>query len=177
MASICKALARCFQIGSQDAITECVQYPALEKHPLLCLSSHGFITAQDRQNAIDIVDIIFQSGNLQEKRIKRELEEVVGTQGWTESLAEAILDRLTTVVSAAEQDSNIGDFINGARDLALETFDWLKEHPEVATILATLAAIAVLYFVTPWVLVALGFSEEGVLAGKFTACPCPVGQD
>ncbi len=48
---------------------------------------------------------------------------------------------------------------------ATEIFQWSKDHPQLATFLAFVAAVAILYLLGPWVLEAIGFAEEGPVLG------------
>lgn len=94
---------------------------------------------------------------------KKELDEIVGAEGWTESLAEAILDALQKVLEAG---ASMGPAMKEAFDKAThEAIDFARENPVFCTVIA----LGILVILMPWVLEALGFAELGPLEGSFAA--------
>ena len=48
--------------------------------------------------------------------------------------------------------------------------EWAEEHPEMVAVIATLIALGVLALTIPWLMAYLGFTEEGIIEGKFVTC-------
>ncbi|KAF4984719.1 hypothetical protein FZEAL_160 [Fusarium zealandicum] len=98
------------------------------------------------------------------------LQQVVSASGWTESLAESILQKIEKIVKeGAKIAKPMADAIKKATDTALE---FAKEHPVYFGLITagTLIAIAVLVMLGPgWVLEALGFAARGPRLGSFAA--------
>ena len=79
--------------------------------------------------------------------------------GWRSLLAEEFLNSL---ISAFKKGVSMGAALQEAYDRAVgEAWEWSKEHPVWATIIA----IGVLVIIAPWVLEALGFGELGPIEG------------
>lgn len=127
--------------------------------------------------AVDVVSILLRS----EKHgtdLKKQLDETVGTLGWSEMLAKRILNAL--VAAIREGRDKMGPAFSKAYDDAVKEADSVfhqlvedaRDHPLelVATVLITVIAIGVLVALAPYVLELLGFSELGPVAGKL---PCP----
>ncbi|OAK98495.1 hypothetical protein IQ06DRAFT_295805 [Phaeosphaeriaceae sp. SRC1lsM3a] len=96
-----------------------------------------------------------------------QLNRIVGATGWTEKLANWILEKL----SAALQQShdNLGPTIRDAYHKACEVANGIEgfvvEHPVFCTVIA----LGVLMIIAPWVLEALGFAELGPVEGTFAS--------
>ncbi|KAM0483145.1 hypothetical protein ACHAPX_002591 [Trichoderma viride] len=126
--------------------------------------------------AADIVSILLRS----EKHgasLKIQLDETVGTLGWSEMLAKRVLNALVGAIregrdkmgpafakayddAAKEADSVFHSLVEDARNHPLEL---------VATVLITVIAIGVLVVLAPYVLELLGFGELGPTAGTFAS--------
>jgi hypothetical protein len=95
-----------------------------------------------------------------------QLQSIVSTKSWTESLARRILNG---IVSALE----CGKVLVGAMK---ETYDevWLvaeefvKEHPILTEVIITVIAIGILAMLLPWAVEALGFGELGPIEGEIS---------
>ncbi|KAL1852199.1 hypothetical protein Plec18167_006013 [Paecilomyces lecythidis] len=131
-----------------------------------CLSGLVFekreIDPRDRMKANRILTVLL---NAQSVSIytEKELNDIVGTKGWTEGVAEALLNRLAnalkvgTSTSVAMEDA-LGKAIHEATDFA-------RDHPEYWVLIA----LGVMTILTPWCLEVLGFAELGPVEGSFAA--------
>ncbi|KAK6073900.1 hypothetical protein SCUP234_08497 [Seiridium cupressi] len=99
-----------------------------------------------------------------------DLDGIVGAQGWTEDIAKAVLDGLATAIrEGADMSEDVKKISDVASKLAHELFSLAENHPEATAIFCTVAAIGVLFLLTPWVLELLGFAAEGPVAETFAA--------
>lgn len=118
--------------------------------------------------ADQFVDIL-QTHRGSRDELHRRLNEVVSANGWTESLAEAILQKMEKLIKeGAKMAQPMADAIKKATDTALE---FAKEHPVYTALIAagTIIAIGVLViFDLAWVLNALGFAAKGPRLGMLT---------
>ncbi|KAI8660998.1 hypothetical protein NCS57_01078800 [Fusarium keratoplasticum] len=121
-------------------------------------------------NAADQFVNILQTHSGSRDELHRRLNEVVSANGWTESLAEAILQKIEKLIKeGAKMAQPMTDAIKKATDTALE---FAKEHPVYTALIAagTIIAIGVLViFDLAWVLNALGFAAKGPRLGSFAA--------
>ncbi|ESU08523.1 hypothetical protein FGSG_12232 [Fusarium graminearum PH-1] len=121
-------------------------------------------------NAADqFVDILStHEGSKQE--LHHRLKQVISTNGWTESLAEAIEHKIEKLLhDGAELAKPMAEAVKKATEIA---WQFAKEHPVYAALIAagTIIAIAVLAeFDLVWVLRALGFDPIGPRVGSFAA--------
>jgi hypothetical protein len=100
------------------------------------------------------------------RNLEARLDAIVGTQGWTEKIAEWTLQRMEQVLKAGK---SLGPAVKEAMDKAmavLETVEgFVKEHPVMCTVIA----LGVLVILAPWAVEALGFGELGPIEGTFAA--------
>ncbi|UKZ63343.1 uncharacterized protein TrAtP1_004572 [Trichoderma atroviride] len=125
--------------------------------------------------AVDLVSILLRSEK-HGTNLKKQLDETVGTLGWSEMLAKRILNALVAAIregrdkmgpafakayedAAKEADSVFHHLVEDARNHPLEL---------VATVLITVIALGVLVALAPYVLELLGFSELGPVTGKLS---------
>lgn len=91
----------------------------------------------------------------------------VHTNSWTSVFAESALNHL---IEALNSGNPLGDLLHEiyerVRAFALQTFQFAKDHP----VLVAVIALGILFLIAPWVVSALGFTEEGVLAGEYLIC-------
>lgn len=186
MDNVCGAIARCLCGAQQDDDT----FPVVsgtttdEKQPLLLISSPPHRRTQVRSSSGDddddddrtatrIVAAIL-AARLDDTSGALEVDiaeaDVVRAQGWTEDIAAAVLSKLARAIAGAQDgQSQLGgaarEAVDVARVFAAEIFGFAHERPEAVAILGTLAAVGVLYVLTPWVLGVLGFEELGPVAG------------
>lgn len=134
------------------SIVECIWGPSPSVHQT---------DARTSAVASDIVNILL-TGETHEA-IQKRLKEQVDTNGWSESIAQAILHGLSDAIKAgAEMAGPAADALTKAKEAAVE---FAKEHP----VFAILLALGVLAVLAPWVLEILGFGELGPIAGSFAA--------
>ncbi|PWY65481.1 hypothetical protein BO83DRAFT_440303 [Aspergillus eucalypticola CBS 122712] len=134
------------------SIVECIWGPLANVHQ---------VDAHTSAVASDIVNTLL-TGETHET-IQKKIREQVDTNGWSESIAQAILHGLNDAIKAgAEMAGPAADALMKAKEAAVE---FAKDHP----VFATLLALGVLAILAPWVLKILGFGELGPIAGSFAA--------
>ncbi|KAL5405789.1 hypothetical protein PMIN04_012235 [Paraphaeosphaeria minitans] len=98
--------------------------------------------------------------------LKRTLDGIVGSYGWTEKIAERVLVQLHVALREAEKlQGPVKEAYDKACSAALAVEGFVKEHPVFFTVIA----LGVIITIAPWVLEALGFAELGPLEGSFAA--------
>lgn len=111
--------------------------------------------------ASDIVTTLTTGDSIES--IHKDLNEKINANGWSDSIAQAILRGLNDAISAgAEMARPATDALAKAKEAAV---GFAEEHP----VYATLLALGVLAILLPWVLEVLGFGELGPIAGSFAA--------
>ncbi|PNP42487.1 hypothetical protein TGAMA5MH_05228 [Trichoderma gamsii] len=126
--------------------------------------------------AVDVVSVLLRSEK-HGKDLRKQLDETVGTLGWSEMLAKRVLNALVGAIR--EGRDKMGPAFTKAYDDAAKEADSVfhqlvedaKNHPLelVATVLITVIAIGVLVALAPSVLELLGFGELGPVAGTFAS--------
>lgn len=97
--------------------------------------------------------------------MKADLKKIVGTHGWTENLAVAIL---SGIIKAISNNTPMGKAAMDALERSMKAaLEWAKDHPEI--VLYTIVALRILVLMTPWVIEALGFAAAGPVAKTFAA--------
>jgi gamma-glutamyltranspeptidase/glutathione hydrolase len=116
--------------------------------------------------ADQFVDILSTHEGTKEE-LHHRLKQVISTNGWTESLAEAIEHKIEKLIQdGAKLAKPMAEAVKKATEIA---WQFAKEHPVYAALIAagTIIAIAVLVeFDLVWVLRALGFDPVGPRLGK-----------
>lgn len=93
---------------------------------------------------------------------------VVQAGGWNEWVATAILSALEKVLSeGGAMNQAMKDAYDRARKEASKMEAFAHDHPILVGLFLTVVAFGVLAILAPIVLEALGFAEEGIVAGKF----------
>ncbi|OJJ70327.1 hypothetical protein ASPBRDRAFT_129116 [Aspergillus brasiliensis CBS 101740] len=134
------------------SILDCIRGPSPDVHPT---------DARTSAVASDIVNILL-TGESRES-IQKRLHEQVDTNGWSESIAQAILHGLSDAIKAgAEMAGPAADALTKAKEAGV---NFAKEHPVYTFVLA----LGVIVALAPWVLEVLGFGELGPIAGSFAA--------
>ncbi|KAL7935650.1 hypothetical protein V8C35DRAFT_259450 [Trichoderma chlorosporum] len=128
------------------------------------------------ETAEDVIDILLGAEKIG-PLLSAQLDEAVSANGWSEWLAQNILNKLEEVLRTGRE--KMGPAMVEAYDHACKAaeitfsdlFEYVKEHPvEVAaTILLSLVAFGVLVRLMPLALELLGFGELGPTAGTFAA--------
>lgn len=126
------------------------------------------------RRAIDVVNILSCAEKSGES-LKQQLDNTVGTLGWSQRLAEHILGTLVRAVKGGRE--KMGPALAKAYDNATTAADVelhklvqdAKDHPLeiVAAVLLTALALGVLVAMAPYILEMLGFGELGPIEGKF----------
>ncbi|KAF4343653.1 lincomycin-condensing lmbA [Fusarium beomiforme] len=136
-------------------------------------SEKVLVTRQPEPYSDDAADqfvTILRTHNGSREELHHRLKQVVSTNGWTESLAEAIERKIEKLLEeGAELAKPMAEAVRKATSTAWE---FAKEHPVYAGLIAagTIIAIGVLVeFDLIWVLRALGFDEVGPRLGSFAA--------
>lgn len=93
-------------------------------------------------------------------QLRASLKSCIGTSSWTERFAKLALTKLE---AALRKGAVLGKAAKEAAERAgAAAFDFAKEHPVYATIIA----LGVLVVMAPWVLEVLGFAELGPVEGE-----------
>jgi hypothetical protein len=154
MSSLIKAIADCL-CGCPYTEDE---YPN-EKRVLL---SHDPRTAEDIAEQVVHAILHAEKGG---RDLKKKLNNIVGTNGWTERIAEWTLAKLE---KALKEVSKLGPVLKEAYDKACDVAKgiegFIQEHPVFCTIIA----LGVLVLIAPWAIEALGFGELGPIEGTST---------
>jgi hypothetical protein len=117
----------------------------------------------DDDIAAEIVDKIY-AAEKSSSALKTELHKIVLVNGWTEYLAEAVLNALELAVRTGRV---MGPVIKDAYDRAVEEAMKVKEFVEANPLFFSLIALGIIALLTPWLLEALGFGLEGIIEGEW----------
>lgn len=113
---------------------------------------------------------LLRSAEASGEALRIQLQSVVHTQGWTENLAQRILDGVVRIIG--ENREKIGpvmrEALKKAEDAANDLFTFAKEHPYKTAGYATIIAVGILVPYAPWILEALGFGELGPVLGWYS---------
>lgn len=103
--------------------------------------------------------------------LRRQISDAVGEDGWTESIARAIVAGLEVVIKDGREKIKpvLDELIDKAEDAARNVFKFPHDHPHLTAGFVTIVAIGVLVLVAPWAVEALGFAEAGPVADSFAA--------
>jgi gamma-glutamyltranspeptidase/glutathione hydrolase len=147
--------------------------PSSRPSPPICemkSNEKTLITSQPvpySDNAADQFVSILRTHEGSKEELNHRLKQVVSTNGWTESLAEAIEQKVEKLLKdGAELAKPMAEAVKKATETA---WQFAKEHPVYAGLIAagTIIAIGVLVeFGLVWVLRALGFDSVGPRVGK-----------
>jgi hypothetical protein len=169
-----RAILSCL-CGSPESTPDFFSSAADEKlsaKPLLSPEYDSFVCAHERL-AIDVVTTLLRAEKRGES-LKQQLDETVGTFGWSQMLAERILKTLTGAVKEGREKMGpvfvqaYDDAVKAAESHFHKLVQDAKDHPLelVATIIITIIAFGVLVELSPFILELLGFAELGPVAGK-----------
>ncbi|TLD22959.1 hypothetical protein PspLS_07004 [Pyricularia sp. CBS 133598] len=119
------------------------------------------------KDVIELLRVAEKNGSTLRLRI----DDVVGDQGWTESIARAIVAGLEALIKQGRDKIGpvLGEFIDKAENAAKAVFAFPHAHPYLTAGFATIVAVGVLVLVAPWAVEALGFAEMGPVADSFAA--------
>ncbi|KAJ9296065.1 hypothetical protein DTO271G3_5640 [Paecilomyces variotii] len=135
---------------------------------LICLSGGAYDcdlgeeTAQIQKIADDVLTVLLDAESV-DIYTKKELDEIVRTEGWNSCVSEALLSSLINVLKAG---ASMGTAVKEAFDKATyEAMGFAREHPVYCAVIA----LGIMVILTPWCLEALGFAELGPIEGTFAA--------
>ncbi|KAJ5882805.1 uncharacterized protein N7473_011067 [Penicillium subrubescens] len=95
--------------------------------------------------------------------LQKELNEVIRINGWSDTVAKAILDGLQNAIKNGTEMARAATEVLAQSKKAAASF--AIDHP----VYATLIALGVLALLTSWALEILGFGELGPIEGSFAA--------
>ena len=114
----------------------------------------------------DVVSIL-RSAEKEGAALRQKVGDTVGVEGWTEWIAERILDGIKTILE--ESPETMGNAMKVAYSRASEAADALfqfpKDHPIATAGILTIVAVGILVMLAPAVVEALGFAELGPMEG------------
>lgn len=148
------------------AITECIFGPSAESE---VEKSYGSFTPP--RSAEAIADEVIQIIKSSEKRgvaLQSRIKDTVDTQGWTQNIAEAILNKLKQIIQQGQKDMGpvLREAIDSTTVIAEKVFEFAKDHPNATAVFCTIVALGVLVLIAPWIIEALGFGELGPIEGE-----------
>ncbi|KAM7190796.1 hypothetical protein V8F20_009592 [Naviculisporaceae sp. PSN 640] len=99
------------------------------------------------------------------------LDETVGTEGWTEWIAQKIFASLEDVLREGREKLGLAmqTAYDAANTAAEAVFNFKRDHPVAFAGLLTIIAVGILVVLAPVVVEALGFAELGPVEGSFAA--------
>ncbi|KAH7024399.1 uncharacterized protein B0I36DRAFT_162013 [Microdochium trichocladiopsis] len=121
----------------------------------------------------DVLSILRAAENDTSAELPQQVDDIVTAQGgWTEWIAEGILNGIKAVLEQGDPDK-IGSAMKSAYDRSVDAagtaFQFAEDHPVAAAGLLTIVAVGVLVLLAPVVVEALGFAELGPVEGSFAA--------
>jgi hypothetical protein len=155
-----------------DAVFRCLGCaPESDDAPLLYQKKQHldtFVLDDQTQTIVNKVLDILLNAEKPGWTLRGQLNDAVGTEGWTEDIAKGILAGLQHVIQqgSAAIGPSLQEAVDVSTSVALNVFEFAKDHPIVTGVFVTIVALGVLYLFTPWVLEALGFGIEGPLEGE-----------
>ena len=154
MSSLVRAIADCL-CGSPYTEDE---YPN-EKRALL---SHDPRTTEEIAEQVVHAILHAEKGG---RDLQKTLNNIVGTNGWTERVAEWTLAKLEQALKEASKLGTVlKEAYDKACDIAIGIEGFVQEHPVFCTVIA----LGVLVLIAPWAIEALGFGELGPIEGTST---------
>ncbi|EED16190.1 conserved hypothetical protein [Talaromyces stipitatus ATCC 10500] len=138
-----------------------------------CIRGPQYIETHSEEDIAEKVVHIISTTEKRGLALQAQIKDtLVSTEGWTESLAKAILVKLQQVIEKGQR-SEMGAVLQEAVDSTSrvidEIFRFATDHPVAATVFCTLVAIGILVAVSPWLIEVLGFGELGPVEGSFAA--------
>lgn len=161
MSSLIEAILNCLT-GTESPAATAAATAVLEKQPLI-YPRHPRTAEEVASDVVHALVHAEKSG----AHLKRTLDDVVSSHGWTEKVAEWVLAKLEAALDEAEKlQGPVKEAYNQACEAALAVEGFVKEHP----IFTTVIALGVLVVIAPWVLEVLGFAELGPVEGMLPLC-------
>jgi len=103
--------------------------------------------------------------------LTRQLDDAVGTEGWTEWIAQQVLAGLEAVLKEGREKMGpaMAEAYARASEAVDKLFQFARDHPGATAGLLTILAVGVLVILAPVIVEALGFAELGPVEGSFAA--------
>lgn len=118
-----------------------------------------------KDDAVEQFIEVLRTADCAGKELEERLKSIIHTNGWTERLAEAILNGIEKLVKeSGKMAAAMAEATEKATNTALE---FAKEHPYYTALIiaGTIITIGALVMLAPWVLEALGFAARGPRLG------------
>jgi hypothetical protein len=142
-----------------EAVLQCLGSRPATPSTSLTTTSNKKASQNQKVVAENILTIVF-SAEKAGKDLESSLQDAVATCGWTENIAQAILNGL---VKALKTAAPMGQALKEAvGNVYNEAGDFANDHPVFVTVIA----LGILVLLVPWALEALGFAELGIVEGK-----------
>lgn len=118
----------------------------------------------------DEVVFLLRTAEQNGPELKAQVCDVVGTEGWTENIAKAVLRALEYIIQNWREKAGnaLREAIDASEAAANACFTFAKEHPYLTAGLLTIVAVGVLVWMAPWAVEALGFGLRGPIASTFS---------
>ncbi|KAI9685654.1 MAG: hypothetical protein M1822_004214 [Bathelium mastoideum] len=130
--------------------------------------------ANEAEIAHDIVAKLF-AAQKHDVILKADLQTTIRARGWYESLAAAVLATLVRAIELkAEMGPAMKDAYGKASTAISQNKEWAGKHPKMTEVIITLIALGILALMMPWLMVYLGFTEDGIFKGELFSHLCNV---
>ncbi|KAL7620424.1 hypothetical protein AAE478_009419 [Parahypoxylon ruwenzoriense] len=130
-------------------------------------------TPPKREPEVIVAEVIsiLRSAEKQGVVLTQQLDDAVGTEGWTEWIAERVLAGVEAVLKEGREKIGpaMAEAYDKASELADTVFQFAKDHPVATAGLLTIIAVGVLVLLAPTIVEASGFAELGPVEGSFAA--------
>lgn len=125
--------------------------------------------SQSREAIVADVITILRSAEKQGLVLTQQLDDAVEAEGWTEWIAEKVLDGVMNVLKEGRE--KMGPAMVEAYDKACEAadvlFQFAQDHPLATAGLLAIVAVGVLVILAPTIVEVLGFAEFGPVEGMW----------
>lgn len=142
-------------------------YPALIEKPPQQTPPPSTTPNPNHEAIVTQIITLLRTAEKKGRTLTNQLDETVGTEGWTEWIAQKILASLEDVLREGRE--KLGPAMEKAYDAsntaAEAVFAFKRDHPVAFAGLLTIIAVGVLVALAPVVVEALGFAELGPLEG------------
>ncbi|KAI8627393.1 hypothetical protein F5Y19DRAFT_442992 [Xylariaceae sp. FL1651] len=168
------SILSCLCGGSNDTRRVEVHFrqPVIAKTPPTPIS-RPLCTPPNREPEIIVADIIsiLRSAEKHGVALTQQLDGAVGTEGWTEWIAEKVLAGIEAALKEGREKMGpaMAEAYDRASEAADNVFQFAKDHPVATAGLLTIIAVGLLVILAPMVVEALGFAELGPVEGSFAA--------
>ncbi|EKD17899.1 hypothetical protein MBM_03671 [Drepanopeziza brunnea f. sp. 'multigermtubi' MB_m1] len=134
--------------------------------PYGCPFAIPFNPANDHELVASLLQSLFTTEKTG-PALKAHVESIVHPDSWTSHLAQHLLDGL---VHALNSNAQMGGAMKEAFDRASAATElFVREHPILVGVIATVVALGILALLVPWAIEPLGFAELGPIEGSWAA--------